>query len=268
MLFPKFVPLLVGLGHADVKSYRFDCNPGGNFDLRGWNLQLPELSGGSFKVVRSDELQGCDGYRDEKYFFTDGLTGAMVLKAPGNPNVTGCTTTPSSNHCRTELREVDPRNGRNMNWTSGHVNLLDATIAVVKADDGSLGTSVAQVFAKGASLSALYVDQGGNISLDIKLRNPGKRRRVVKIGEVPLGSRFNFTMSYSNHVLRLWLNGVESEKVRVELPPAAGCSFKLGNYNQGKSGGESEVHVFAIGLEHRRNDDSLEVKSLVSPSAG
>ncbi|PHH76889.1 hypothetical protein CDD80_1149 [Ophiocordyceps camponoti-rufipedis] len=259
MLPSNSVFLLAGLGYAAAREYKLNCNPGGNFALEDWNLQLPELDNGHFKLVRSEDLKGCDGYHDEKYFFTDSVTGAMVLKAPGNPDMTGCTTTPNSHHCRTELREVNPDSGRNMDWSSGDTNLLNATIAVVKADDGSFGTSVAQVFAEGAPLSALYVSQHGVITLDIKPRSPGEHRRVVTVGEVPLGSRFNFTISYSNHVLRLWLNGVESDEVGVRLTPAGICSFKLGNYNQGKSGGESEVHVFEIGLEHRPND-SLEVK--------
>lgn len=152
-------------------ALRPDCAPGGNFDLRAWNLQLPTGSS-KIDVVKSKDLQGCRGYSDQ-YFFTNSSSGAMVMVAPGNLRVTGCVTTPNSRHCRTELREVNKYDGRNAAWNSRDTNVLEVTMAVTKADDGTYGTAIGQVFARAKPLAAIYYSQQGNITLDIK---PGPRQ--------------------------------------------------------------------------------------------
>lgn len=67
---PKFFLaecLLVGL--ASSVTLRQDCDPGGNFDLRNWKL---ELNAGKNRSIEGDTLygHGCKGYHDD-YFNTD-----------------------------------------------------------------------------------------------------------------------------------------------------------------------------------------------------
>jgi hypothetical protein len=48
-----------------------NCAPGGNFDLSVWELQLPIGSKGSPTTIPSSSLEGCSGYQNPLYFFTE-----------------------------------------------------------------------------------------------------------------------------------------------------------------------------------------------------
>jgi hypothetical protein len=61
------------------------CAPGGNFDLSRWSLQLPIGSPGSPTTISSGQLQGCDGWSDPDYFFTESSDGALVMKVGMSP---------------------------------------------------------------------------------------------------------------------------------------------------------------------------------------
>ncbi len=84
------------------------CSPGGNFDMSKWSLQLPTGSQGAVTTIQASQLQGCSGFQDFNYFFTESGDGALVMKVPGSPASSGCVTTPNALHCRTELRETNP----------------------------------------------------------------------------------------------------------------------------------------------------------------
>jgi hypothetical protein len=57
-----------------------DCAPGGNFDLSIWELQLPIGSTGDPTTISNTELEGCDGWENFSYFFTETGDGALVMK--------------------------------------------------------------------------------------------------------------------------------------------------------------------------------------------
>lgn len=146
------IPLTLSAALLDA-----DCAPGGNFDLSYWNLQLPTGSDGDVDIIKSADLQGCSGYTDDN-FLTDESTGDIVLLAPGNSESTGCVTTSGSSHCRTELREVDHETGEGAAWSPKGENGLSVSMTVDKADDGTHGTAIGQVFAgsAGKPLAEMY----------------------------------------------------------------------------------------------------------------
>ncbi|EQK99393.1 polysaccharide lyase family 7 [Ophiocordyceps sinensis CO18] len=236
------------------------CAPGGNFDLSHWSLQLPTGSAKGINVIPSKDLQGCHGYSGP-HFHTHRSSGLMVLEAPGNPDVTGCVTTQGSRHCRSELRETNP-DGRNAAWSSSGTNVLEVTMAVTEADDGTFGTAIGQVFARSKPLAAIYYSQKGNMTVDVKPGPLGHDHiRGFPVAQVPLGQRFTFRLSFSDSILNVAVDGKEAP---LNLPrwPADECSFKLGNYNQGRSGDQSVVQVAEFTLKHAsaasgRGRDSL-----------
>lgn len=237
-----FILKAVGLALAQDPS----CAPGGNFDLSVWNLQLPF---GRPDIIKSKDLQGCDGYTGET-FFSDPSTGKMVLLAPGNPDLTNCATTSGSSHCRTELREVQPGSGANAAWPPTGANVLRVTMTVVTADDGTHGTAIGQVFASAASkpLAEMYYSQQGKIIVGVK-PNPTGDQIDTEVGNVPVGTEFDYEMSYSNDVLSVTINGQQTilDTYEWESPD---CYFKAGNYNQGKSADSSEVHITSVSISH------------------
>ena len=236
---------LAALSLAVANAADPSCAPGGNFDLTSWSLQLP-TGDGSMDTIKSGDLQGCDGYTDD-HFYTDESSGAMVLSAPGNPDETGCVTSGGSKHCRTELREVDPDTGKNANWSPKGTNVLKVTMTVVTADDGSHGTAIGQVFAT-KPLAEMYYSREGKIVVGVK-PDEDSGQKITELGQVDVGTEFDYEMEYSNDVLSITINGDRTELDTYEWD-SPDCYFKAGNYNQGKSGDESEVHISALEITH------------------
>ncbi|EQL00246.1 polysaccharide lyase family 7 [Ophiocordyceps sinensis CO18] len=242
---PILLVWAIGLGAAIALDRH--CAPGGNFDLAHWSLQLPYGDGGNIRTIKSQDLQGRDGFTGTT-FYTDRTTGQMVLTAPGNPNITGCTTTSGSIHCRTELRQVHRSNGRNIWWSPRGINGLKVKMTVVKPDDGTRGTVIGQVFASGP-LAEMYYSQRGEIVVGVKA-GPGERQTIVGVGHVAVGTQFTYELSYSNNVLFVTINRKRTrlDTSGYDSPPSY---FKVGNYNQARSGEDSEVHIAAISVLHK-----------------
>lgn len=234
---------------ALAKAGDASCAPGGNFDLSYWSLQLPTGDAGGVDSIKSQDLQGCDGYTGDT-FYTDESTGDLVLLAPGNPDITGCATTSGSSHCRTELREVDQSTGEGASWDPKKTNVLKVTMKVVKADDGSHGTAIGQVFASEASkpVAEMYYSQEGAIVVGVK-RDADSGQEISEVGQVPLGTEFDYELSYSADILTVTINGDKKELDTYNWDSPQ-CYFKTGNYNQGDSGDESEVHISTIDVTH------------------
>lgn len=228
------------------------CSPGGNFDLSVWNLQLPTgPSSGGVDTIRASDLKGCGGYSSDEYFFTDPSTSAIVLRAPGNPDLTGCATTSGSKHCRTELREVQSGSGSNAAWDpSSSTNRLSVSMTVVEADDGTHGTAIGQVFASEESkpLAEMYYRQDGRIVVGVK-PNAQDGQIISEVGNVPVGTEFDYEMEYSYGTLSVTIDGDRTELDTFEWDSPLSY-FKAGNYNQAKSEASSEVHITAIEVVH------------------
>ncbi|MGR3592366.1 MAG: polysaccharide lyase family 7 protein [Limimaricola soesokkakensis] len=79
---------------------RIDVPPSENFDLTGWKLTLPADLDQDGKVdeISENELQG---WSDDRFFYTDPVTGGMVFRT-----VPGGFTTSGSSYARSELREM------------------------------------------------------------------------------------------------------------------------------------------------------------------
>lgn len=225
------------------------CNPGGNFDLRPWSLQLPTGEDGDPDTVSSAKLQNCDGYHD-KNFYTDASNGQIVMLAPGLPEETHCATTSGSDHCRTEFREVDPNTGKNTDWDPSGTNTLTVGMTVIKADDGTHGTAIGQVFASDPKkpLAEMYYSQEGKIVVGVKTSDKGHQVPTT-VGQVPLGTPFTYELSYSQGQLSVTINGNKTPLSTYDWDSPR-CYFKAGNYNQAVSDVGSEVHIDSIQVVH------------------
>ncbi|RFU34239.1 hypothetical protein B7463_g2080, partial [Scytalidium lignicola] len=240
---------LLDLGLSAV-ALNPSCNPGGNFDLSHWELQLPiPNSNDSPTTISSSALQGCSGYHDPsyKYFFTESGDGALVMKVPGSPASSGCVTTPNSEHCRTELREENPSS-----WDPNATNRLTVSLAVTQADNSQRGTVVGQVHIDDSVSSKpvceLYYNSAGAISMGVEQTRSGGNELYTPITTIPLGQTFTYEISYSANVLSVAINGGSPHVLSTYSLDAPPSYFKVGNYNQGSS--PSDVHFFSITVEH------------------
>ena len=74
--------------------------PGENFDLLGWYVTTPADDNGDGKSDSIYENDLAAGWTDERYFYTDPITGGMVFRV----TPAGAKTSKNTNYTRTELR--------------------------------------------------------------------------------------------------------------------------------------------------------------------
>jgi hypothetical protein len=230
----------------DSRSLNPSCAPGGNFDLSPWTLQLPIGSTGNPTQISASTLEGCSGWQNFSYFFTESGDGALVMKVPGSPASSGCVTTPNSQHCRTELAE-------NNSWSpNGATNVLSATLAVTVPDNSGYGTVIGQVHIDSSvstkPVCELYYNKAGTLTMGVEQTRSGGNEVFTVVGNVPVGTTFSYKISYQSNVLSVSINGGAAKTLSTYSLDAPLSYFKAGNYNQGSDA--SDVHFFAISIAH------------------
>lgn len=239
--------LLLPLASAvPIASLNPSCAPGGNFDLSGWQLQLPIGSAGSPTTISSSALESCSGYENFSYFFTESGDGALVMKVPGSPASSGCVTTPNSQHCRTELRE-------DKSWSPNDAtNKLSASLAVPTPDNSKYGTVIGQVHIDDSvstkPVCELYYNTSGDLTMGVEQTRSGGNEVMTKVGNVAVGSTFSYEIVYQSNVLTVSINGGAAQTLSTYSLDAPLSYFKAGNYNQGSDA--SDVHFFSISISH------------------
>jgi hypothetical protein len=235
---------------ASIEALNPSCAPGGNFDLSIWDLQLPIGSAGDPTTISNTALEGCSGYQDpgHHYFFTESGDGALVMKVPGSPASSGCVTTANSLHCRTELREISPSS-----WDpTASTNRLSVSLAVETPDDSTYGTVIGQVHIEDSVSSKpvceLYYNSAGTLTMGVEQTLSGGDEVFTVVGSVPVGTVFSYEIIYESNVLSVSINGGAATVLSTYSLDAPPSYFKAGNYNQG--GTPSDVHFFAISVEH------------------
>ena len=238
--------LLVGL--ASSVTLRQDCDPGGNFDLRNWKL---ELNTGKNRSIEGDTLygDGCKGYHDD-YFNTDSKTGAMVIKVP-ELNKGLCTPykgkegVGKSDHCRTELKEVKPPS---WDWNAS-VNRLKVEMEVVtgKCSIGIDQIGPATCDQEHCGFMLLYWEEHGLIYAGL---HDGSHTNITKLDRK--NDKFTYELRFENGNMSAQVNSAPA----VDIPLSSSLKgdlgdvfFKFGNYLQCPSH-DSELHVYDMSVRH------------------
>lgn len=215
-----------------------------SIDFEKWSLQLPIGSPGKPQTISGPQLSS---YSDPKkeYYYIDSSTGAVVMKVPGSPDKTGCVTTTNSKHCRTEFREISPSH-----WEpSLDTNSLTAELMVVTA---SSSTCIGQIHIEDSvsskPVAELYYSDKGELSMGVEQTREGGNEISTTVGNVPVGQKFSYTITYEKGQLGVSINGGPKKELstyKLNSPPSY---FKAGNYNQGDTA--SEIHFFSISVQH------------------
>ncbi|GJN84488.1 hypothetical protein PLIIFM63780_008045 [Purpureocillium lilacinum] len=220
-----------------------NCAPGGNFDLSKWTLQLPTGSPGKPDSISGSKLQGCNGYTSD-VFFTDKSAGAMVMKVSGSPSSTGCVTTPNSKHCRTELRESNPRS---FDPTSS-VNRLAADVKVTKhGGEICIGQIHIDDSISTKPVAELYYNSKGDLNMGVQQCRTCTQKRTY-IDNVPSGQRLTYEIRYEGGKLSVNINGKGFKTLSTYDLNNPKSYFKAGNYNQGE--GATEIQFFKLTTTH------------------
>lgn len=248
LLLPLAIPIsaVPALSGLTPRSLNPSCAPGGNFDLSPWTLQLPIGSTGDPEEISASSLEGCSGWENYSYFFTESGDGALVMKVPGSPASSGCVTTPNSEHCRTELAEND-------SWSPNDgTNVLSVTLAVEVPDNSEYGTVIGQIHMDSSvstkPVCELYYNTAGTITMGVEQTRSGGDEVFTVVGSVPVGTTFSYKITYESNVLTVSINGGAAQELSTYSLDAPLSYFKAGNYNQGSDA--SDVHFFAISISH------------------
>jgi hypothetical protein len=215
----------------------------GVFDLNVFTLQLPMGNPGKPDSIPPSKLSGCNGWKSKDHFYVE--DGALVMKVPRK---TDCVTTKNSKHCRTELRESEPRS-----WDPKHsTNSLSVQLAVTKPDDSQYGTVIGQIKVDDdiskKPVAELYYAQDGTIRLGVSKAPDVSSLKWSQVGHVAVGTTFEYELKYSYGDLSLRIGSGEEQVFGTGRVGDPRCYFKVGNYNQGE--GASEVRFYRIDVQH------------------
>jgi hypothetical protein len=222
--------------------------PGGNFDLSLWELQLPTGSPGAPTTISPGQLEGPNGFQDP-YFYTDSTDGAMTFWDPENG-----VTTPNSSYSRSEFREMTA-GGAAANWFSPGTHKLSATLRVTQVPDH---VAVGQIhLGSGGStkpLLELFYYANGNIEMAIEQTPAGGNEVPHLAGNVPLGTKWSYTIGLSGNTISLVINGGATQTWPMSSTfNGYGMYFKAGDYDQ-STGSSSTVGAtvgfYALTISH------------------
>jgi len=220
--------------------------PGGNFDLSGWQLQLPIGSTGSMKQINGNDLKGANGYTDT-YFYTDKTDGAMTLMDP-----TIGITSSGSLHCRTELKEATIGG-----WSTNGTNILAVTAAVTQVPHNVCIGQIFQATGPSKPLCELQYKNDGTISLLLEKTNQGGSTTSTNIGSVPLGTKFKYELSLTGTTITVTINGTATEFTMPSTFVGETFYFKAGDYDQTATSGTpgttpgTVVKIYSLDVTHK-----------------
>lgn len=223
--------------------------PGGNFNLSVWELQEPVGSPGSPTTISPSRLQGSNGFQDQ-FFFTNKTDGSMSFWDPENG-----VTTPNSKFPRSELREMNP-DGSAANWSIPGTHTLTATVkATLIPDHVAVGQiHLGQNSGSTKPLLELFYYKNGNVDMAIEQTPAGGNEVHHVVGNVPLGTRFNYVISLTNsNTIGLNLNGTNHTWALPSSFNGFPMYFKAGDYDQSAGSNGSvgaKVQFYALTIHH------------------
>ncbi|MET0793336.1 MAG: polysaccharide lyase family 7 protein [Polyangiaceae bacterium] len=219
-------------------------------DYSIWMLQLPIGTGSSPTTVPSTQLLA--GFTND--YFYPAADGGQIFMDPETGS-----TTPGSQHCRSEMREATTGGGQAA-WASSGSHSLTVTGKVLQVGGGSNGSvSVGQLFNGSDSIPLMELEystsKGGFQLLYEEAKGTGSL--VDLETPVALNARYTFSLSLIDGVASVSIDG---KNVYTKAPSAAVLSksfyFKFGAYDQTSSSGVASatpytlVEVYGVDVLH------------------
>jgi Alginate lyase len=201
--------------------------PTGPVSLAGWKLTIPEAS-------QKGTAANINPAKSSSPWLTRGSNGSLKFWAPVNG-----ATTPNSEHPRTELDSLN-----NFKAGSGQ-HALRASLSVAQAPTGNQDIIIGQIHGADDISSVPFVMlhyDSGTIKVVMKQAQSGSTSdKFPLITGVPLGSRFDFTISDpgTGSLVFTATYGSNTKRVTTAIPgPFKGATvrFQAGAYQQGEGG--------------------------------
>jgi hypothetical protein len=232
-----FLLAVGGTGGHEVRAQDVTLPAAGT----SWLLQLP-----TGEVINPCAPDSCSS----RPYYRAAQDGGHIFMVPreGKP-------TSGSKHCRTEMRE-------STSWKASATNSMTVTGQVLRVGRGSKGlglVTVGQVFNGTDSIPLAELQYSTKVQGFVLLYEEAKGKgstTPLKTG-IPLKSKYTFTMSLTNNVLTILING---ESVHTHRPSTSILEndfyFKYGNYDQTTTAGHpttipyTEVENYSVSVVH------------------
>jgi hypothetical protein len=207
--------------------------PGGNFNLSGWKLTLPDPVA---TEIPASQLGG--GYTNGAFFYT-GPDGAMVFWCP----VTGGVTSGAS-YPRSELRELLVATNDNVNWTTRGTHTLEAQCRVLQVPS-SKKVIIGQIHAFGGNAQPLVKLQydNGMVEALVKISPYAEADTNYPFMPVALNTLISYRLQVTNGLLTITVNLSNQTVNLLQNHPAwakQSLYFKAGGYCQDNLGTNTE----------------------------
>jgi hypothetical protein len=205
--------------------------PGQNFDLSGYRLQTLD---GSLQVKQVDPI---NAYTD-KYFFTDGSTGAMTFSVPS-----GAGSTANSHYPRSELR------GK-ATWNMGVTRTLSVSMKVLQ-QPATGQIIIGQIHGEQTGGSELLKLRwtNGDILMGVKKNFGDSEQKLLIKSGIALGQNIDYVIKLVGSTVTVTVNGTsKSFTYNATSWGDVDLYFKLGAYSQDseKNGTTAKVAVTAL----------------------
>jgi len=189
--------------------------PGVNFDLSGYRLQTLD---GSLNLKQVDPI----GSYSDKYFYTDGASGAMTFYVPS-----GAGTTANSHYPRSELRQ-------RATFRMGGTYSLSASMKVLQ-QPATGQIIIGQIHGEQTGGSELLKLRwtNGDILMGVKPTFGATEQKLLIKSGVALGQNIDWTIRLSGSTVTVTVNGTaRSFSYDASSWGAVDLYFKAGAYSQ------------------------------------
>ena len=190
--------------------------PSDQFDLAGFNLQLPIQKNNSITIIKGSEIQR---FSSENFYFSLEDNSIRFFCSSNGP------TTQGSHYPRTELRQSEE-------WHFEHTHNLQVKMAVLK-QPGTGKIIIGQIHGSSKGTEAVKIWwNNGSLQVGFKKEVGDKEQRVTLLKDVPLGQIFDYTIQQNNLDIQVKINQQKSTFSLGDSWKSESVYFKAGNYLQ------------------------------------
>lgn len=190
--------------------------PQAQFDLTGFNLQLPLPKNNSIAIIKGPEIAQ---FSSENFYYSNEDKSIRFFCSSDGQATKG------SHYPRTELRQTDE-------WHFENKHTLNVKMSVLK-QPGSGKIIIGQIHgsSKGTEAVKLWWNNG-ELQAGFKKEVNGKEDRVTLLKNVPLGQVFEYSIQQDGLDVQVKINQQTTNYTLGDSWKSEAVYFKAGNYLQ------------------------------------
>lgn len=194
----------------------FPTVPQSQFDLSGFNLQIPIEKNNSITIIKGADIAK---FSSENFYFSpEDKSIRFFCSSDGK-------TTQGSHYPRTELRQIDE-------WHFENQHRLQVKMAVLQQPStGKIIIGQIHGNSKGTEAVKIWWNNG-SLQVGFKKEVDDKEQRITLLKNIPLGQVFNYSIQQNNSDIEVKINQQTTTFSLGNSWRPESVYFKAGNYLQ------------------------------------